>query len=31
MLKMMAGINIVHVAYKGAGIAATDLAGCDSK
>ena len=26
MLKMMAGINIVHVAYKGAGIAATDLA-----
>ena len=26
MLKMMTGINIVHVAYKGAGIAATDLA-----
>lgn len=26
MLKMMAGVNIVHVAYKGAGIAATDLA-----
>lgn len=26
MLKMMAGINIVHVAYKGAGLAATDLA-----
>ncbi|HTD89532.1 MAG TPA: tripartite tricarboxylate transporter substrate-binding protein, partial [Burkholderiales bacterium] len=26
MLKVMAGVNIVHVAYKGAGIAATDLA-----
>ena len=26
MLKMMTGINIVHVAYKGAGLAATDLA-----
>jgi tripartite-type tricarboxylate transporter receptor subunit TctC len=26
MLKMMTGINIVHVAYKGAAIAATDLA-----
>jgi tripartite-type tricarboxylate transporter receptor subunit TctC len=26
MLKMMTGVNMVHVAYKGAGIAATDLA-----
>ena len=26
MLKVMAGVNIVHVAYKGAGLAATDLA-----
>jgi tripartite-type tricarboxylate transporter receptor subunit TctC len=26
MLKMMTGINIVHIAYKGAAIAATDLA-----
>jgi tripartite-type tricarboxylate transporter receptor subunit TctC len=26
MFKMMAAINIVHVAYKGAGLAATDLA-----
>ena len=26
MLKIMAGVNIVHIAYKGAGLAATDLA-----
>ena len=26
LLKMMTGINIVHIAYKGAAIAATDLA-----
>lgn len=26
MLKVMAAINIVHIAYKGAGVAATDLA-----
>lgn len=26
MLKMMTGVNIVHVAYKGAALAATDLA-----
>lgn len=26
MLKMMTGVNMTHVAYKGAGIAATDLA-----